>query len=332
MKRIILLLILSCVMLAFASLLFAQIEEEPLQEKALKMEKQLDAQRNQRANLLHKSDSLATLVQLLKSKKSLNTFQRQRLEQLLKSSQLNNQQLVTLDVEIADSEKQYQGMLTKIVEWYDQKIDSVLDEADEKNITSEKQHVAYNLIRSLKVERDIYEKKQTPQSLKMPPVSKVAIGEFDSFKRIRQKADLLKDQEDKVREKERQVIQQINDLVNELKLRDRMNELISDTYLMDYNSEIPSQPATDKVWNENPTDYTEINGGRFSSTALSPIDAADIFILQTDVSEISTLDLEQYIQRLKIVNKQLSKSADSLQIKADQFYKAAEKRKMETGK
>ena len=70
----------------------------------------------------------------------------------------------------------------------------------------------------------------------------------------------------------------------------------------------------------------------FSSTALSPIDAADIFILQTDVSEISTLDLEQYIQRLKIVNKQLSKSADSLQIKADQFYKAAEKRKMETGK
>ena len=336
MKRIILLLILSCVMLAFASLLFAQTEnEKSLQEKVLKLEKQLDAQSNQRANLLHKSDSLAALVQELKNKESLNIFQRQRLEQLLKSSQLNNQQLISLDIEIANSKKQYQEMLTKIVEWYDQKIDNILDEADEKNKTSERQQVAYNLIRSLKAEQDIYVKKQTPQSLKMPPVSKVAINEFDSYQKIKQKADLLKDQEEKIRRQKQLVSSQTDDLENELKLRNRMNELISDTYLMDYNTELPSQSALaidEKLGTNKTLDYDEIRGEGFLATAPSTLDAADVLVLLVDVSEVSTLDLEQYIQRLRLVDKQLGKSADSLQIKANQFYQAAEKKKREIQK
>jgi len=334
MKR--LFIILNCLLLLSTGSLLAQSGQGKLWEKKIfEREKQLEIQIALRTKLLHTSDSLTSAIQNIKTDRSLNVFQRQQLEHLLKTSLENSKDLKHLDHEIARLENQYQTKLKNIVAWYEQQIDSVLNDTIEGSISKKKQKLAYEKIKKLKTWRDFYSKKMKPLSIKKVPGSTVAIDEFDSYQKIKQKADLLKDQEEKIRKQKQLLSNQTADLENELKLRNRMNELISDTYLMDYNTELPSQSvlAIDEKSGTNKTlDYNEIRSDAFYATVPSTLDAADVLVLLVDVSEVSTLDLEQYIQRLRLVDNQLGKTADSLQIKAKQFYQAAEKKKREIQK
>ncbi len=327
-------IIVSFLLILTTGLLLAQSgQQKQWQEKIFEREKQIENQITARAKLMYISDSLASAIQILKSEKRLNVFQRQQLEQLLKSSQVNNQQLKKQDQESIQSEKLYQDELQIIIGWYESKIDSLLtlQKMNPKKITES----AIKKLTNYKTERNQYFKKRKPRLIQKIPDNKVSIGEFDSYQKIRQKADLLKDQEEKIRKQKQLLASQTADLENELKLRNRMNELISDTYLMDYDSDVPLQSAMamdEKSGRNQNLDFNEAVFAGYSATETSPIDATDILILYADVSEISTIDLEQYIQRLRSVEKQLGKSADSLQIKANQFYQAAEKKKKETKK
>ncbi len=331
MKRII--LILNCLLLLLTGLLLAQSGQEKVWEKKIfEWEEQIEIQIALRTKLLYKSDSLISAIQDIKTDRSLNVFQRQQLERLLKTSQQNGEELKKLNQEIVRLEQQYQTELKNIVTWHEQQIDSVLNGTKAGSKSIKEQEFAYEKVKNLKTDRDYYSKKIKPISILKVPGSTLAINEFDSYQKIKQKADLLKDQEEKIRKQKQLLANQTTDLENELKLRSRMNELISDTYLMDYNTELPSQSALaiDEKSGTNATfNYDEMRSKGFSAAAPSTLDAADVLILLTDVSEVSTLDLEHYIQRLRLVEKQLIKSADSLQIKANQFYQAAEKKKKE---
>ncbi|MBC8182163.1 hypothetical protein H8E88_13700 [candidate division KSB1 bacterium] len=332
MKRII--IITSLLLIATTGLLLAQSsQEKQWQEKIFEREKQIENHIAKRAQLMYIGDSLTSAIQIFKGEKRLNVFQRQQLEQLLKSSQINNQQLKKQDQEIIQTEKLYQDELQIIIQWHEGKIDSLL--ALQKMKTKKIDGSIIKKLAGLKTERDYYLKKLKPRFLKKVPGNTITISEFDSYQKIRQKADLLKDQEEKIRKQKQLLTSQTADLDNELKLRSRMNELISDTYLMDYDSDIPSQSAMamdEKSGRNQNLDFNEAVYVGYGATEASPIDATDILILYADVSEFSTMDLELYIQRLRAVEKQLGKSADSLQIKANLFYQAAEKKKKEIKK
>jgi hypothetical protein len=332
MKRFI--IILNCLLLFSTGLLLAQsVQEQPMREKILEWEKQLEVQFNLRSVFLNKSDSLNSAIQNLKGEKRLNVFQRQQLENLFKISQQNDAKLRQVDHEIIRQENQYQIDLKNIVGSYEQKIDSML--TTQKQNPAKFEASAINELAGLKSVRDFYLKKLKPRFIQKVPENTISISEFDSYQKIRQKADLLKDHEEKIREQKRLLSSQTADLENELKLRSRMNELVTDTYLMDFNPEIPSQSvlAVDEKSGSNATfNNDNIFREGYMETDTTPLDATDILILYADVSEVSTLDLEQYIQRLRLVEKQLGNSADSLQIKANQFYQAAEMKKKEIEK
>jgi len=329
MKR--LKIILNCLLLLSAGLLLAQSKQEKQwQEKIFELEERIESQINLRTKLLHTSDSLTSTIQNLKSEQRLNVFQRQQLEQLLKSSQVTNQQLKKIDQEIIQVEKLYQNELHIIIQWYEQKIDSML--TIQKMNSTRLEKLAIKKLAGLKAERDYYLKKLKPRIIQKVPDNIITISELDSYQKIKQKADLIKDHEEKIRKQKQLLSSQTIDLENELKLRNRMNELISDTYLMDYNHEIPSQSvlAVDEKSGRNlALEFNDATFGGWATTETAPVDATDILILYADVSEVSTVDLEQFIQRLRLVEKQLGKSADSLRVKADLFYKAAEKKRKE---
>ena len=333
MKRVIIIFLFVGLILHISNVAVAQHEDEKnLQEKIGFLENQLNAKKSDRAVLNQKSDSLALLVHELKTEESLNIFQRQRLEKLLMISQMIDLELTELDRDMAESKKQFQLLLEEIVDWYDKQIEDILKESKTNTQDSDNYKDKYKQLKELKEERDKYSKKLKPQSVNLTAGTDVNINEFDNYERIIQKADLLKDQEDKIRNQGQFVNQQVNDLHKEMKLRSRMNELIADTYLMDYHSEKPLVSAQLKGAKEIDNTYIKTDERESSLSAASPVNATDMLILQTDVSKISNLDMEVYIQRLKQLEIQLIKSADSLGAKAKQFYEAAEQRRREQDK
>ncbi len=319
-------------------LLFAQsVDKLPTKAELALLENQNESLNIRRTALLAKNDSLTTSIQRLKKEKSLNIFQRQQLEQLLKKSQANDQQLVLLDQEIGQHDLLYQEKLKILVDWYEGQIDSLL--SDQKSKSKKISKFLFEKIVALKTERNFYAKKMRPLLIQKLPEGAITIEEFDSYQKIKQKADLIKDQEEKINRQKALLSQQLAQLENELKLRSRMNELISDTYLMDYQTETATQLALSATENneKSATNYPSwLENDEIRSYALSQpsssLDVSEKLILETNVSEIATIDLEHFIQRLQLMNRQLEKSADSLRTKALLFYQAAEKKKSETEK
>ena len=103
-----------------------------------------------------------------------------------------------------------------------------------------------------------------------------------------------------------------------------MNELISDTYLLDKPNETLLPPAQVDANREVDQTFNTIKNSELNNMTLSDISN---FLITTDVNRISHLDLDYYVQDLRQVKTMLNRSADSLSVAADQFYRAAEQKR-----
>lgn len=295
-----------------------------LKEKEQQIDVAIKTEESQQLKFMNQSDSLAASIQLLKSRDNINIFQRQKLEQLLKSSQQLDQKLSEVNRKLSLCREQHQLVLKQLIVWYDNQIENLLNFEKEKKLSSQRQRDHYQQILNLKTERDNYLKKVMFNSIGFQLSKPISIQDSDNYETIKQKADLLKDQEDKIRKQLKLVNKKVEDVQKEIKLRNRMNELIADTYLMD-------QP-TEKFLPQN-QDKGAIDNAVFSETGERNVqtnasfDVVDNLLLKTDISNISNLDLESYVRNLQQMKVRLNQSADSLHSAADQFYQAAEKKR-----
>ncbi len=288
-------IIIGILLLNIALLYSQETDINLLQQQEQQLSTQIELLQIEKTKLLHQSDSLAVLIQQLKSNQDMNIFQRRRLEQLLKSSQEFNQKISEIDQSMAKLDREHQTILGELILWYDGQIAKMIDSAQGKKLSQAQ-------------------------------VEQLA---SDSYQTMKQKADLLKDQEDKARKQIKLVDKRVKELQSELKLRNRMNELIADTYLMNQPTEklLPQNQA--RGANENAS-YAGTDKSTTQSSA--SFDAVDNLLLKADLSGISNLDLESQVRNLQQMKVRLNQSADSLRIVADQFYQAAEKKRQDDNK
>ena len=325
-KNIIILLILSVNCFAATQ----QADEQLLRQQEQDLASQMQAAVAEKSKLIRQGDSLAALIQELKQKKSLSIFQRQRLEDLLRSSQQLEQQIFEIDQKIVGLNKQHQSLLKQLVAYYDREIDELVARQKNEILPPARQKVLYQSLTSLKADRDRYLKKIKPDLINVSMQGQIRIEATDSYQAIKQKADLLKDQEDKIRRQMNAVEKKVADLKNELKLRNRLNELISDTYLLDKpNETLIRRPAQLDATRESEQTFNTLKNSELQNMSLSDISN---FLITTEVNEISHLDLEYYIKDLNQVKTMLKRSADSLAVAADKFYQAAEQKRKEVHK
>lgn len=292
------------------------------QEQGLALE--LENLNLEKSKILQLGDSLAVPIQQLKSKQDLNIFQRRRLEQLLKSSQELDQNINNVHQKMEQLDREHQSVLRRLLGWYDEQIDNMMNAAKAKKLSpaEQQQLSAWNL------ERSQYLKKIRHNEIQLQLSRPIEIEESDSYQTIKQKADLLRDQEDKARKQISLVDKRVNELQSELKLRSRLNELIADTYLMGQPTEKSLPQNQPKGGNENVV-FSGADNSRAPASA--SFDVVDNLLLKADVSGISNLDLESQIRNLQQMKVSLNQSADSLRIVADQFYQAAEKKRQDAG-
>jgi len=310
-------------LLFFATGLFSQtLTEDDIARRAADFEARMKSEESRTVMLQRQSDSLATRIQQLKSDRNLNMFERQRLEQWLKDFQEVELMLEKNRRDQSRTASDYQSFLRDVTAWYDGAIRALIDRIEQNENRTEKSGSVQELIR-LKAARKIFYSKLEPMLAPVPVQSVIEIGEFDSYEKIIQKADLLKDQEDKVRKKLATLEHLVKEADNESTLRQKMDELIADTYLMETQSElIAFQSRSDKgvapTWDSEVLDNvspTEISLNNFDS------------ILKMDVSDFSSLDLELYRRNLMTMISHLSCTADSLKRRADEFYQAAQQKR-----
>ncbi len=302
-----------------------QLDINFLQQKEQQFSVQIESLQIEKLNFLHQSDSLAALIQQLKSKQDLNIFQRRRLEQMLKSSQELNQNITEIDQKIDKLDRDNQAVLGELISWYDGQIAKIVNSGQGKKLSRSQveQLSKWNL------ERNDYLKKVKQNQIHLQLSKPIEIEELDSYQTIKQKADLVKDQEDKARKQIKLMDKRVKNLQNELKLRNRMNELIADTYLMDQPMEKFLPQTQSRGANDNATFFETDKSRAQSSTSF---DVVDNLLLKADVSDISNLDLESYIRYLQQMRGRLTHSADSLGFVADQFYQIAEKKRQDENK
>lgn len=293
------------------------------QEQGLALE--LENLNLEKSKLLQLGDSLAVPIQQLKSKQDLNIFQRLRMEQLLKSSQELDQKIVVINQNLDKLDREHQSVLRELVAWYNDQIERKMNAARTRKLSpvEQQQLSAWNL------ERSQYLKKIRHNEIQLQLSRPIEIEESDSYQTIKQKADLLRDQEDKARHQMSLIDKRVQELQSELKLRSRMNELIADTYLMGQPTEKSLPQNQPRGANENVV-FSGADNSRAPASA--SLDAVDNLLLKADVSGISNLDLESQIRNLQQMKVRLNQSADSLRVVADQFYQAAEKKRQDENK
>jgi len=295
-----------------------------LQQSEQQLSTQIESLQIEKIKFLHQSDSLAAVIQQFKSKQDLNIFQRRRLELLLKSSQVLDQSIVAIDQNIDKSDREHQSILRELLSWYDGQIAKRINSEQGKKLAE----AQAEQLSKLTLERNGYLKKIKQHEIQLQLSKPIEIGASDSYQTIKQKADLVKDQEDKARKQLKLVERRVTELQQELKLRNRMNELIADTYLMDQPTEkhLPQNQPRSANYN---IEFSETDKARAQSSA--SFDAVDNLLLKADLSGISNLDVESQIRNLQQMKVKLSQSADSLRTVADQFYQAAEEKRQDAG-
>lgn len=311
------------IFLLHSSLIFSQeMNQSQIERKNNDFEARIRSEERSSIALQKQSDSLAVMIQQMKADDSLNIFERQKLERLLKESQEIGFRVQAMQQALAKTRQDYQIFLRESIAWFDVEIQQLLLSIEIKRVGSEEKQKKVDDLLKIKKQRKEYSQKLEPQLIPALISNSVEIADFDNYEQIIRKADLVKDQEEKTRRQLAALKLHVKEAQNELNLRSKMNELISDTYLMEHQSETFLSTARAEDGR-----MTDANEGVYNSK-LSPEEEILVTVFDDyfkfDVSEISNMDLEFYLKNLKTMISKMVLSADSLQMKAEKFYRAAE--------
>ncbi|NIR51011.1 hypothetical protein GWN42_23890, partial [candidate division KSB1 bacterium] len=173
----------------------------------------------------------------LKDKETLNYFQRQKLEGLLRTSQDVSRDIAAIDAEIRTLNESLEKLGRRLIGRYDAEIKNKLEELERERISEQTRREVLAEIQVLRDKSAQIKERIGMPSLESIRLSKLNIEPDDSPRQIEQKADLLKDQEDKLRRLANRMRIQANELQKELRVRTRINEFVADISTFDQQEE-----------------------------------------------------------------------------------------------
>ena len=277
-------------------------------------------QRNELSRELQLNDQR---FQELRKDESLNYFQRQKLENLLRRSQDLANQIEAIDLTLQQLESDLQKSGKKLIRMYDKEIKEKLASIESAQLKSEMKQETIRQVEVLRVKKDAIREKIDDGELKQIQISTVKIEPDDAAQTIEQKADLLKDQEEKIRRQSQKLRLKIVDLQEEQELLNRIDDLMTDLALFDQQEEILSN------LDGNGTERDALSSADNTSQESGLRELQNSFVTQKDFdfSSLSPVELEDVIQLLKEQELRSQILADSLGRQAERFYQKARESK-----
>jgi len=231
-------------MLLAGANLFAQGSMRALEAQFVEIDSAVSVLKNKKNILNDPFQQKTVQIQELKNKNALNYFQRQKLEGLLKDSQDLSNRMAAYDSEIR---KMSQGLVktgNELLTIYDSEIKKSLKNLETKDLSQEYRKTILQNIETLRRKKETIKSRTGQDDAIEIRTSQLRIKLDDTPKRIKQKADLLKDQEDKFRRLANRLNSQKEELKKELNLRNRIDDLVTDLALFDQQEEILGNLST----------------------------------------------------------------------------------------
>ncbi len=325
--KLITMLVIVLMLLAGANL-FAQGSMRALEAQFVEIDSAVSVLKNKKNILNDPLQQKTVQIQELKNKNALNYFQRQKLEGLLKDSQDLSNRMVAYDSEMR---KMSQGLVktgNELLTIYDSEIKKSLKNLETKDLSQEYRKTILQNIETLRRKKETIKSRTGQDDAIEIRTSQLRIKLDDTPKRIKQKADLLKDQEDKFRRLANRLNSQKEELKKELNLRNRIDDLVTDLALFDQQEEILGNLSTAEGASRL-TGADALNPDAEISQGLRAAETNLIFVGQKDFDflTLSTEQLEEIIESLIEQEKQAEVKADSLGKQAETFYKAVKQSK-----
>ncbi|MCG8603455.1 hypothetical protein MJD09_00435 [bacterium] len=320
------------VLLSSAAALHPQESSVTFAERELtSLDSKLASFQSRHLELDGQAKSLAKEIKELKSKGDLSFFQRQRLNRLLKSSQDIANAIESIDSEIRRLSERYTKIGKRLIELYDVQIEKLLKILENKSLSKELSRNSAKQIESFRRKKDDLQKKLRPQSTTEMKLVPLKIEADDSPKKVEQKADLMKDQQEKLVRIADQIQKRGEDAAQELAIKTRMSDLITDLAVFDQQEETLSNLTSSGsgVRSLSESDFANAADEDFRNLEQRNLSQTNFFVGQKgfDFADLSPEQLEQTIELLKKQSQQLRAQADSLGQQAKRFYETAKEMK-----
>lgn len=213
--------------------------ENDLQTSRHEIEEQLGLRRQLSAQY----DSMLVDVSYLKQRKDLGFFENIRLKNLLKESEDKSRQLVHLDQTVAARKKEHDERVDQLCQLMDLEIKQILQLLED----SDARHGRGTLESTLQA---MMTEKLEFQSLWIEPWSvkphMVKVSRQDDAETVYQKADFLRDQEDKLAAYSDELQSKIEKISNDVEIRDQAIQFLDDVHFFNRTREIQVAHKDDK--------------------------------------------------------------------------------------
>lgn len=264
-------------------------------------------------------------IRELKERGAAGYFQQQKLEGLLKNSQSLSQQSEKLQYRLAGLLREGGRITEQLVTSYDAEINrqaTILQSDTTSALVRKNSMTRLDDLRRRRSQLAV----RNRQSQTLRELRAIVIDDDDTPLQIRQKADLLLDQSDKLRKHADELEDQKKRLKKELDLRYRISDFVTDLSVFDQQEEVlsGSRPATSTA--QDNVDFT-------GEAALAPDDLRgagstfDNLIINPnnhDYTNLTSDDLETVIETIATHQNRLITRSDSLKTQAKKFNKSAQ--------
>ena len=192
-------------MIIFALLLiaeanvFAQDSMRALESQFVKIDSAVSVLKNKMNILYEPLQQNTAQIQELKNKSELNYFQHQKLEGLLKDSQDLSNRMANFDSEIDKMNRRLVKIGNGLLTIYDSEIRKSLNNLENKDLSHGYRKAILQNIETLRRKKKNVKNRIGQENTINIRMSQLRIAPEDTPRQIKQKVDLLKDQEDKFR-------------------------------------------------------------------------------------------------------------------------------------
>lgn len=317
----------------FAFPLLAQEEYIHLENEISALEAKVEELKSRQATLNSEINELAQQISDLKQKENLNIFQRRRLEGYLKSSQKLILQIENLNAQLISTGRDISTKRKQLINLYELRLEEIINQLNDKNKSELQKKYLADTLTLIKQKREQVQAKidleiQTP--INMNEISQENGYTYEDYK---EKADWMKDQEEKFRKNGEEIDRIVNNLQAEIEIREKMSELEQDISLFSHRDEPLAHEKTSTSGRAITGEKNEVDflGNAYLQDALnsrsSLLPLFPNLSVSKDISNLSNLDIQDFIKELQKRKKQLISSADSLNLKAKEYYHKAEQAK-----
>jgi hypothetical protein len=319
-----------------AGLSQAQIARlDSLERKLSQVDRQLTTLTGTKQQLVADLSSKSAELKKLREDANRNYFEHQRLQDLMRSSQEVSLEIERTSEQLDRLNDEYKSTVEKLIGAYEAELQHRVDGLNASTLSEKQKETQLGHINDMRKRMNIL--RATSDQLAVLNLKPVELTLQDTPKRIEQKADLVKDQEEKVRRFAVEINKEKEMLRKELNLRTRIGDLVTDLSLFDQQDEIlTSLPSRESVSasldegqsrNQDFPDATAIPENSFIYEK-SEVDG-QVFISQKnfDFSKLSEEELEEAIEMMEKQYLRASSKADSLSQIAEKYYRTAKEQR-----